>query len=68
MSLADLRSTLPFQAKGMIPLPIEESELDFVPLSVVDDEQNGKQLHGILVATLRGGLEKLRIPQKKRVS
>ena len=57
-SLADLRSTLPFQAKGMIPLPIEESELDFVPLSVVDDEQNGKQLHGILVATLRGGLEK----------
>lgn len=52
----------------MIPLPIEESELDFVPLSVVDDEQNGKQLHGILVATLRGGLEKLRIPQKKRVS
>ena len=35
----------------MIPLPIEESELDFVPLSVVDDEQNGKQLHGILVAT-----------------
>ncbi|WP_254883508.1 type IV pilus assembly protein PilM [Bifidobacterium adolescentis] len=58
MSLADLRSTLPFQAKGMIPLPIEESELDFVPLSVVDDEQNGKQLHGILVATLRGGLEK----------
>ena len=45
----------------MIPLPIEESELDFVPLSVVDDEQNGKQLHGILVATLRGGLEKLRI-------
>ncbi len=58
MSLVDLRSTLPFQAKGMIPLPIEESELDFVPLSVVNDEQNGKQLHGILVATLRSGLEK----------
>ena len=50
MSLSDLRSTLPFQSKGMIPLPIEESELDFVPLSVLDDEQNGKQLHGILVA------------------
>lgn len=47
MSLSDLRSTLPFQYKGMIPLPIEESELDFVPLSVLDDEQNGKQLHGI---------------------
>ena len=58
MSLSDLRSTLPFQSKGMIPLPIEESELDFVPLSVLDDEQNGKQLHGILVATLRSGLEK----------
>ena len=50
MSLLDLRSTLPFQYKGMILLPIEESELDFVPLSVLDDEQNGKQLHGILVA------------------
>ena len=52
MSLSDLRSTLPFQYKGMILLPIEESELDFVPLSVLDDEQNGKQngKHGILVA------------------
>lgn len=50
MSLSDLRFTLPFQYKGMILLPIEESELDFVPLSVLDDEQNGKQLHGILVA------------------
>ena len=57
MSLNDLKSTLPFQAKGMIPLPIEESELDFVPLNVIDREQ-GKQLHGILVATLRNGLEK----------
>lgn len=57
MSLNDLKSTLPFQAKGMIPLPIEESELDFVPLNVIDSEQ-GKQLYGILVATLRNGLEK----------
>ena len=57
MSLNDLKSTLPFQAKGMIPLPIEESELDFVPLNAIDSEQ-GKQLHGILVATLRNGLEK----------
>ena len=58
MALDDLRATLPFQAKSMIPLPAEESVLDFVPLSVVNDEQNGKQLHGILVATLRSGLEK----------
>ena len=58
MPLADLRSTLPFQAKGMIPLPIDESELDFVPMSIVNNEQEGKQLHGILVATLRSGLEK----------
>ena len=57
MSLNDLKSTLPFQAKGMIPLPIEESELDIVPLNVIDSEQ-GKQLHGILVATLSNGLEK----------
>ena len=56
MSLNDLKSTLPFQAKGMIPLPTEESELDFVPLNVIDSEQ-GKQLHGILVATLRNGLK-----------
>ena len=57
MSLNDLKSTLPFQAKGMIPLPTEESELDFVPLNVIDSDQ-GKQLHGILGATLRNGLEK----------
>ncbi|MFR1605297.1 MAG: hypothetical protein ACLSUZ_00845 [Bifidobacterium pseudocatenulatum] len=49
----------------MIPLPIEESELDFVPLNVIDSEQ-GKQLHGILVATLRNGLEKPRAQPKTR--
>lgn len=65
MSLNDLKSTLPFQAKGMIPLPIEESELDFVPLNAIDSEQ-GKQLHGILVATLRNGLEKPRAQPKTR--
>ena len=65
MSLNDLKSTLPFQAKGMIPLPIEESELDFMPLNVIDSEQ-GKQLHGILVATLRNGLEKPRAQPKTR--
>lgn len=68
MPLADLRSTLPFQAKGMIPLPIDESELDFVPMSIVNNEQEGKQLHGILVATLRRGLKRPRAPPRKLVS
>lgn len=57
MALDDLRATLPFQAKSMIPLPAEESVLDFVPLSLEEGGQ-GQQLHGLIVATLRAGLEK----------
>ena len=57
MALDDLRATLPFQAKSMIPLPTDESVLDFVPLSLEEGDQ-GQMLHGLIVATLRAGLEK----------
>ncbi|MBW3095517.1 type IV pilus assembly protein PilM [Bifidobacterium sp. 64T4] len=57
MALDDLHATLPFQAKNMIPLPVEESVLDFVPLSLEESDQ-GQMLHGLIVATLRAGLEK----------
>ena len=51
------RATLPFQAKSLIPLPVDESVLDFVPLSLEEGDQ-GQMLHGLIVATLRAGLEK----------
>lgn len=57
MALAELRETLPFQAKNIIPLPMEDTTLDFVPLTR-EELPDGARLHGIVVATLRAGLER----------
>ncbi|MDD6373779.1 MAG: type IV pilus assembly protein PilM [Bifidobacteriaceae bacterium] len=56
MGLDELRQTLPFQAEGLIPLPVDQSILDFVPISKENTSQ-GTMLHGLIVATLRSGLE-----------
>lgn len=58
MALDELRETLPFQAEGLIPLPVDQSILDFVPLSKERTSQ-GTILHGLIVATLRAGLESM---------
>lgn len=56
MALEELRETLPYQAEGLIPLPVDQSRLDFVPLTKEQTNQ-GTMLHGLIVATLRSGLE-----------
>lgn len=56
MALSELKQTLPFQAEGLIPLPVDQSLLDFVPLSK-EQTSEGTMLHGLIVATLRSGIE-----------
>ncbi|GAA1821726.1 type IV pilus assembly protein PilM [Luedemannella flava] len=43
----ELRASLPFQVREMLPLPPEQSVLDFHPLARVDD---GRNVRGLLVA------------------
>ena len=57
MALEDLKASLPFQAKSLIALPVEESVLDFVPLSR-EITDKGPQLKGLVVGVLEAGLEK----------
>ena len=57
MPLAELRDTLPFQVKNYIALPVDDSIIDFVPLTR-EEQAQGAVLHGMVVATLRTGVEK----------
>ncbi len=57
MSLAELRETLRFQTKSIIPLPLDDCVMDFVPLSIEQTDQ-GEKYHGMVVASLRAGVEK----------
>jgi len=49
MPEAELRETLPFQVADLIPWPIEEAVLDYVPLDEVTTDA-GRQVRGLLVA------------------
>jgi type IV pilus assembly protein PilM len=42
----ELRESLPFQVRDLLPLPVDRSVLDFLPL----EEAKGDQLRGLLVA------------------
>lgn len=57
MPLAELHDTLPFQVKNYIALPVDDSIIDFVPLTR-EEQAQGAVLHGMVVATLRTGVEK----------
>jgi len=43
----DLRASLPFQVRDLLPLPVERSILDFLPL---EDPGRGENVRGLLVA------------------
>lgn len=45
----EVKSTLRYQVADLVPMPVEEAVLDFVPLEEVEGEQ-GRQLRGLLVA------------------
>ena len=49
MPEAELRAALKFQVADLIPFPIDEAVLDFVPMDEVDVE-TGRQIRGLLVA------------------
>ncbi len=46
----ELRETLRYQVQEYIPIPVEEAELDFHPLSEVEDEEGEKKSRVLLVA------------------
>ena len=47
LPLRELRKSLPFQVREMLPLPVDKSLLDFFPLEASED---GKTLRGLLIA------------------
>src|SRR5919202_4779569 len=51
---AELRSSLAFQVQDLLPLPVDQSVLDFFPLEEVNDSASGdRTLKGLLVAAAR---------------
>ena len=57
MPLAELHDTLPFQVKNHIALPVDDSIIDFVPLTR-EEQAQGAVLHCMVVATLHTGVER----------
>lgn len=57
MPLAELHDTLPFQGKNYIALPVDDSIIDFVPLTR-EEQAQGAVLHCMVVATLHTGVER----------
>ena len=57
MPLAELHDTLPFQVKNYIALPVDDSIIDFVPLTL-EEQAQGAVLHCMVVATLHTGVER----------
>ena len=57
MPLAELHDTLPFQVKNYIALPVDDSIIDFVPLTR-EEQAQGAVLHCMVVATLHTGVER----------
>lgn len=53
--MKDLRKALPYQATDVIPMAIDEALLDFYP-TAESEGPNGKTLHGMLVAAVRGAV------------
>ena len=52
MPMSQLRSSLPFQVQGTLPVAVEDSLLDYYPTAEYQGE-NGRTLQGLLVAATR---------------
>lgn len=55
MPIKDLKQALPYQAADIIPMSVEEALLDFYP-TAESEGPNGRTLHGMLVAAVRGAV------------
>lgn len=56
MPLAQLRQALPYQVAELLPVPVNETLLDFYPLSEVAGSEP-PQMHGLLVAAIKESIE-----------
>lgn len=56
MPLPQLRQALPYQVSELLPVPVNETLLDFYPLSEVPDSEP-PQMHGLLVAAIKESIE-----------
>src|SRR4051794_33070132 len=50
---AELRSSLAFQVQDLLPLPVDQTVLDFYPLEQDTDSSGNRTLKGLLVAAAR---------------
>src|SRR3954467_2358340 len=50
---AELRSSLAFQVQDLLPLPVDQTVLDFFPLEEITDSTGNRTLKGLLVAAAR---------------
>jgi len=50
---AELRASLAFQVQDLLPLPVDQTVLDFFPLEELTDPSGNRTLKGLLVAAAR---------------
>ncbi|WP_062386892.1 type IV pilus assembly protein PilM [Demequina iriomotensis] len=55
LPMDELRQSLPYQVQDMLPMPVDEALLDFVPGTTVAGEV-GTQVRGLLVAATKAGV------------
>lgn len=65
MPRAELAKALPFQVGDLLPMPVEDAVLDFLPLQERTEPDGARSLHGLLVAASRDSvLANVRCVQK----
>lgn len=52
MPLAQIKASLPFQVQELLPMPVDDALLDFLPTGTADGD-HGPVVHGLLVAAVR---------------
>lgn len=52
MPVAQIKASLPFQVQELLPMPVDDALLDFLPTGSGDGE-HGPVVHGLLVAAVR---------------
>ena len=53
MPPAELKNALPFQVQDFLPMPVDQAELDFLPLEDSAGENGQRMVRGLLVAAAR---------------
>lgn len=56
-SMARIRESLPFHVQDMLPVPVADALLDFYPLGETTTEEEGPQVHGLLVAAVKEAVQ-----------